>query len=363
MEMQKTGDRRSNVRASAVETLRHFDRQADSDRDIPADATSAVREIVSGILAIDPVKDIHGLFSAVEDFAYGAPGIAHAVLPTIQGAVLVGRCGSEGQRVRFLARAANTGRNIALLLLTEDSGRGASEWCTHAKRAEDKWVINGQKSGVNNNGHEFAIIAAKDGTGGIGLFSIEDSHLFGAEGGNREFPTMALGASCLSEVAIDNIVVDDHDRLARSSSVDAIRAVAQSRLLVGAISLGTANASLDYARQWVTKRMAFGKPLAAFEGVAFDVADSDIKLQAAHFMLHHVLDELESIDDIDAIDDKVGRALVRVKAVAAAVAIDGVQLMGVHGIIHEHPQELFHRTASSLAVLDSDPLMSGYALL
>jgi alkylation response protein AidB-like acyl-CoA dehydrogenase len=284
------------------------------------------------------------------------------VLPTIQAALLVQRCGSDGQRERLLPGLTAVGENAARVLLLESNGRGTAEWGTTALRDRDNWTINGRKVAVNDNGGKLCVIVAAADGGAAQIFAVA-ANPPGLSLRNAEAqPTMALGASRIGTVDLNGVVLTEEDRLS-SDGADTLQAVALSRLLLGAISLGCATASLDYARDWVVNRTAFGKKLAAFEGVAFDVADVDTKLQAAQFTLRQVAYDVQSMDDAEAIDDLVARTLARVTAVCASAATDGVQLMGVHGIIHDHPQELFHRTASALSVLDADPLRAGFQIL
>jgi alkylation response protein AidB-like acyl-CoA dehydrogenase len=160
---------------------------------------------------------------------------------------------------------------------------------------------------------------------------------------------------------LSNVTLAEADRLRGTDSnpLESRQSVGFARLLLGAVAIGAASASMSYAQKWATTRYAFGKPLAAYEGVAFDIADHDTRLSMARLTLRKAAHDVHQAIDSESIDSIVARTLARVTSISAAACSDGVQLMGVHGIINEHPQELFYRTAGSLSALDSDPLQAG----
>ena len=352
----------ADIRKVAVDVLRPLDWQSDANRKIAKEAAPELGQLLDRIVSLDARRDCLDIFAATQDLAYGAPGIAHAILPTVQAALIIQRCGSNEQQSRLLPLLRGRRDNAACVLLLESQGRGPSEWETVAKESEGTWRVNGCKVGVNDNGGMVCIVGAKTASGKIELFAMAERPPGLRPDRQSPVPTMALGASALAVMHVDNISLPEHTRLV--AGVESVSgAIALSRLLLGSIAIGAASASLEYAQEWVKKRTAFGKPLAAFEAVAFDIADVDTRLQAAHMSLHQAAHDVSEMTDIWAIDDRVARTLARVTTVCASAAIDGVQLMGVHGIIHEHPQEHFHRIASSLSVLDADPSRSTFQLI
>jgi alkylation response protein AidB-like acyl-CoA dehydrogenase len=351
------------LREQALKELRPFDREADETRAVPPAARQALATLLQALRSAAAADDASALLSAVEAVAFGSPTLAHAVLPKVQAALLVSRCADDAQRARLEESLASVDE-LTAVLLTESSGRGPGEWSTTAAPHAAQWRVNGRKIAVHGGTAGPALLAAVGEDGDIRIFAIPADNAGLTYVGEADEPTLALGASRLRAVDIADLAVGESDRLGAADShpVVARRAVALSRLLLGALAVGTAAASLSYAEDWAVKRYAFGRPLAAFEGVAFDIADHDTRLSMARLMLPKAADAVTHATDNDEIDTVVARTLARVTSICAAAATDGVQLMGVHGIIHEHPQELFHRTASSLAVLDIDPLQSGFRL-
>jgi alkylation response protein AidB-like acyl-CoA dehydrogenase len=344
--------------------LRAFDRPADANRAVPAAAIPILSSMLESVIqqaAEGPVADI---LAGVEAMAFESPTLAHAALSKVQAAVLVIKLGTREQRAAALP-AFTSAATLTPLLMTESNGRGPTEWDTAATATGDEWTIHGRKLGVHGGPGKPAVIVARTPDGGIQSFLLDEGTGGAAMRVAAPAASLALGASRLSTVELSDLRVKEAARMsgADASAMEAARAVGVARLLLGAVSLGTAAAAMAYAQSWATTRHAFGKPLAAFEGVAFDIADHDTRLSMARLTLSKAAHNVGHSIDAAAIDDLVGRTLARVTSLSAAAAIDGVQLLGVHGIIHEHPQELFHRTASSLSTLDTDPLRGGFRLL
>jgi alkylation response protein AidB-like acyl-CoA dehydrogenase len=354
------------IRSRALAGLRAYERPTDNAAVVPVDADTAIATFLEELGALDPVLDATALIVAVENLAFGSPTITHAIFPTLQASVLLKRCGSERQKAQYLPTLLRRGgRDPVSMLLLEDGGRGPTEWCTVADRVGSQWRISGRKVAVNMTGTDLHLVAAKTIADRPVAFLVSGARPGKPSRNEPLTPSLALKASRLGTVVLTNDLVDEADRL---SGVDdqplaLARAIGFSRLLLGAVALGTADASLAYAKNWVVNRTAFGKTLSTFEGVAFDIADTDTRLNASRYLLRQVAHNIEHAESVESIDDMVARTLARATTACAIATTDGIQLMGVHGILHEHPQELFYRTASSLSTLDLDPTRSSFRLL
>jgi alkylation response protein AidB-like acyl-CoA dehydrogenase len=354
------------IRSRALASLRAYERPTDDAAVVPVDADTAIATFLEELVALDPARDANALIVAVENLAFGSPTITHAILPTLQASVLLKRCGSESQKAEYLPTLLKrSSRDPVSMLLLEDGGRGPTEWCTTADRVGSQWRINGRKVAVNMTGTDLHLVAAKTSADRPVAFLIRGARPGQPDRTEPLTSSLALKASRLGTVDLIDDLVDEADRL---SGVDdqplaLAKAIGFSRLLLGAVALGTADASLAYAQDWVVNRTAFGKSLSAFEGVAFDIADTDTRLNASRYLLRQVAYNIEHAESVASIDDMVARTLARAITMCAIATTDGIQLMGVHGIIHEHPQELFYRTASSLSTLDLDPTRSSFRLL
>src|SRR5690606_22663581 len=113
-----------------------------------------------------------------------------------------------------------------------------------------------------------------------------------------------------------------------------------SRLAWAGLALGAAKATFEYVKDYVTTREAFGEPIAYRQAVAFTVADMAIELEGMRLVT------LKAASRADR-----GRDFARESALARKlsaeygmkIGTDGVQMLGGHGFVKEHPVERWYR--------------------
>lgn len=109
------------------------------------------------------------------------------------------------------------------------------------------------------------------------------------------------------------------------------------RLNIGACSLGTARSALETARNYLTERKAFGRPLSDFQGLQFKLADMATDLEASRLMIRHAAARL------DARDPKATMYCAMAKRHATdmgfAVANEALQIHGGYGYLKDFPLE------------------------
>ena len=112
---------------------------------------------------------------------------------------------------------------------------------------------------------------------------------------------------------------------------------------------------MDYASKYATERIAFGKPIAACQGVSFPLAEAPMRLAALRVEIGVVASRLDA-DDFQDHSDAVTAAVAYAADVAPEAARTGVQTLGGHGFIKDHPVEIWYRSCAALSALDFDPL-------
>jgi alkylation response protein AidB-like acyl-CoA dehydrogenase len=281
-----TGLSVEEFRQLAFDELRPFDREADATRTVPATAQPALTDALRLITSLDELNDPTSVLAAVEALAFGSPTLAHAVLPKIQASLLLTRLGTNEQRAANGPLLLDPSK-LSAILITESHGRGPTEWETIATRSGNSWLVNGRKTAVHGGIGTGSLLVAVDEAGDVVAFLQTGATPAWPTPSESAPSTMALGASRLGSVQLVDVALNERDRLSGAADKHFVgsRAVAYARLLVGAVALGAAEASMAYARDWVVARHAFGKPLAAFEGVAFDIADHDTRLSMARLSL------------------------------------------------------------------------------
>jgi alkylation response protein AidB-like acyl-CoA dehydrogenase len=132
---------------------------------------------------------------------------------------------------------------------------------------------------------------------------------------------------------------------------DVVAALLAAKLVTAGIALGLARAAVEYAAAYARERTAFGRPIGAFQGISFMIADRATDLDAARLLCW------EAGWALDAARPGADRLVMAAcgQAVAAAVAAsdDAVQVLGGHGYMRDHPVELWYRDAMTLATLDA----------
>jgi len=120
------------------------------------------------------------------------------------------------------------------------------------------------------------------------------------------------------------------------------------------LSLGTAQAVLDYVVPYVNDRQAFGEPVSHRQSVAFMVANIGIELQGMRLLTYKAASRAAR-----------GRPFEREAALARRLCAergmqignDGVQLLGGHGFVKEHPVERWYRDLRAVGVMEGGVLL------
>jgi alkylation response protein AidB-like acyl-CoA dehydrogenase len=111
---------------------------------------------------------------------------------------------------------------------------------------------------------------------------------------------------------------------------------------------------LDYVTPYVKQRRAFGEPIAHRQSVAFMVADIAIELQAMRLLTWKAASRAAAGKDI-ARDVALARKLCSDKGMR--IGLDGVQLLGGHGFVKEHPVERWYRDLRAVSIMEGGVLV------
>jgi alkylation response protein AidB-like acyl-CoA dehydrogenase len=138
------------------------------------------------------------------------------------------------------------------------------------------------------------------------------------------------------------------------------RALTICRLAHACVCIGTAAAATRFAGEWGQKRVAFGKPLVGFQGVSFPLVNLVLEADAARLSVLQLA--TATLMGSAELERGVNEAVAHANQLLADAGREGVQMMGVHGVLQEHPQERFYRSAAMLASIDFDPLTCGFVI-
>jgi alkylation response protein AidB-like acyl-CoA dehydrogenase len=136
-----------------------------------------------------------------------------------------------------------------------------------------------------------------------------------------------------------------------TATEDVVAALLGAKLVTAGIALGLARAAVEYAAAYARERTAFGRPIGAFQGISFMIADRATDLDAARLLCWEAGWALDAARP--GADRLVMAACGQAVAAAAAASDDAVQVLGGHGYMRDHPVELWYRDAMTLATLDA----------
>lgn len=218
---------------------------------------------------------------------------------------------------------------------------------TKAYRTGDGFVLTGVKSLVPRAGADELFLVAADIDGrGPGLFLVESSTPGLSVAAD---PSMGLRAAGLGTVHLDRVTVPSSALLGEGSRQVYAESIRLSRLGWAALATGTAKAVLDYVIPYVNEREAFGEPISHRQGVAFTVADIGTELEGLRLTCYRAAARAER-----GLPHAREVALARKLAADKGMAIgsDGVQLLGGHGFVKDHPVERWYRDLRAIGLTE-----------
>lgn len=256
--------------------------------------------------------------------------------------------GTEEQRRKWLVPIAS-GKYIAAFGLTEPNmGSDAASLETTADRQGDYYVLNGTKRFISNAtvADVYLVMARTNrknkGAGGISSFIVPKG-LPGFTFGRLE-NKMGTRFSHTGDLEFSDCKVPFENRIGEEGAGFRNAMVANERARVGiaATAVGMAQAALDTAVDYTKQRVAFGAPVASFEGLQFMMADMDTEIEAARQLTHYAA----RLRDAGLPAAKaVSMAKRFATDTAMRVTTDAVQLLGGYGYTKDYPVERLMREA------------------
>jgi alkylation response protein AidB-like acyl-CoA dehydrogenase len=272
-----------------------------------------------------------------------------AILVDVQNTLVnypIRRYGTDAQQNRYLPQLT-TSKVGAYALSESGSGSDAFGLATRAERRGDRWILNGRKLWITNGGEAdiFILFANADpaaGHRGITAFIVE-----------REFPGFAVGrkedklgirASSTTELILDECEVPLDNVLGPVGQGYriAIDTLNGGRIGIGAQMIGVARGALEAALAYVRERRQFGRPIAEFQAVQFQLAQAATELEAARLMVYNATRLRDADQDIQR---QGAMAKLFASQVCERVTSLCVELFGGYGYTKDFPVEKFYRDA------------------
>ena len=255
--------------------------------------------------------------------------------------------GTDAQKERFL-RPLASGEKIGAYGLTEpDAGSDSRGTRTRAHRDGDEWVLNGGKRFITNAGvaSTYIVTAVTDrdeGSGRISAFIVEaDAPGFSI---GRMEEKMGLHASNTGELIFTDCRIPADNLLGEEGEGDKLflKTLDGGRIGIAAMALGIAQAAYEAASAYAKERQQFGRPIAAFQGVAFMIADMATQIDAARLLTYRAA---WLKDAGRPYSTEAAMAKLLASEVAQRVTNDAIQVHGGYGYVTEYRVERYLRDA------------------
>lgn len=290
-----------------------------------------------------------------EEIGKGCAGVATTVAANALASYPVIIAGTEAQKKKYFDVLAEG--NLAAFALTEPgTGSDAGSVSTRAVKTEDGkgYVLNGTKCFITNGAlaEMFVVFANTRKTGGIrGLTAfIVRKGTPGFTVGKAE-NKMGIRSSNTTELIFQDCFVPAEDRLGREGQGFriAMNTLDAARPLVGAVSVGIAEAAFRACSEYAKVRVQFGKPIASFEMVQSMIADMAIEIEAARMMVQKACWMKDQGLDFSR---QAAMSKCYASDVAMRVTTNAVQVMGGYGYIKEYPVEKYMRDAKIMQIYE-----------
>jgi alkylation response protein AidB-like acyl-CoA dehydrogenase len=307
-----------------------------------------------GLMAID-IDEEHGGQSgsffqsilAIEELAKVDP--ATAVIVDVQNTLCnaaIQHWGSDEQKRRFLPRLA---RDTVGSYALSEAGAGSDAFAISARAIEDgnSYRLTGRKLWITNAAEAglFLVFANADpaeGYRGITAFLV-DRTTPGLAVGKKE-DKLGIRASSTCEVVLDDCRVSKDNVLGEVGKgyKVAIETLNQGRIGIAAQMTGLAQGALDHALAYSKQRKQFGKRIAEFQGVQFDLAEMAVDVEAARLMTYNAA---RLRDAGLPFVTQAAMAKYFASQVAERVASKAIEVFGGVGFTKDYPVEKLYRDA------------------
>ena len=284
----------------------------------------------------------------LEELAWGDATLAIAAVAPAAFANAVVDQGTREQQQELLPLFCGERYHAASLALVE-AGPGFEPLVprTVAEPKGSGFVVSGAKSFVPMADRASHFLVTCRNNGGLEAFIVPRD----AEGLRISDIDKNLGLHALptASIELERVELPAGARLGGDAGCDVTRILNQSRAALAAVMVGVSRAALEYAVPYAKEREAFDQAIAQKQAIAFKLSDMHIETESMRWLTWKAASQLEQGLDATA---SAHHARAYASEQSMWVTDEGVQVLGGHGFIREHPVEMWYRNARTLGVLE-----------
>ena len=310
----------------------------------------------------------------IEELFWGDAGIGMAIVGTGLAVAALWGSGQPEQVKEWMPQCYGTPDDVklaAFCVSEPDAGSDVAAMKSRAvyDQAKDEWVLNGQKTWISNGGIAnvhvvVASIAPELGLRGQASFVVPP----GTPGLRQgvKFKKHGIRASHTAEVFMDDVRVPGRcllggkerldERLARAREGQRVREQAAlgtfeaTRPAVGAMAVGVARASYEYALEYAKQRKQFGRAIIENQAIAFMLADMKTELDAARLLVWRAAWMARTGKQFENAEGSMSK--LKAGEMSVWVTERAIQILGGMGYVRETPVERWHRDAKIFTIFE-----------
>ncbi|MBL0748644.1 acyl-CoA dehydrogenase family protein [Nocardioides baculatus] len=365
---------RRSVRDFAEKEIAPHAAQWDREHHFPTDVVHQMGQL--GLMGLTAPEEFGGAGMAGEDGGFTSLCLAieeigrvdQSMGITLEAAVGLGinpilTYGTDEQKAEWLP-ALVAGEKIAGFGLTEP-GAGSDAGATRTKAVLDdgEWVVNGAKQFITNSGSSITSLVTvtartgerEDGRPEISTIIVpSDTPGFTAE---KAYDKLGWHASDTHPLSFEDARVPEANLLGERGRGYAqfLATLDDGRVAIAALAVGCIQACLDMSLQYAGERQTFGGPIGRKQGLAFQVSDLQVMLDASRLLTYKAAamkDAMDAGHQVSMAAFKQAAAVAKLYTTESAVTATRIatQVFGGYGFMEEYPVVRFYRDAKVLEI-------------
>lgn len=299
--------------------------------------------------------DYHTCCLVIEELAKADTNTSMMPLTQELGSLPILMSDNEELKKKFIPDAANGETHVSFAATEPEAGSDLGTISTNAILKGDKYILNGVKHFISyaDIADILTVFAKTDpeaGAGGLSCFLVE-KNTPGLAIGKKEKKISIRGAKACEVIFKDCQVPKENLISGEGQTIrNLMNLLNSTRPLVASCAVGLAQSALDYALEYATGRVQFGRPICKFQGIQFMLADMAMEIEAARHLVYYAASQVEKrSSDIPKFSSM---AKCYASDVAMKVTINAVQILGGAGLMCDHPVERMMRDAKQLQIVE-----------
>jgi len=368
---------RNLARSLAVEQLRPQGREAEQKCDISPELMQTLSQ--TGLTTPFPEEfGGSGTIEAMtytliaEELGFGDGALAMNIIGSLMGPITVLLAGNESQQQEHITPFCDPRNGYELrgsLAFAERTGGYTLAGVGMTVRKDgDRFILNGTKRDVIHgweSGTRVVLLRLENMVDAEGLCAFMVPAKVEGLQISADVQKLGLIAAPSVSYSLADVAIPEACMLGEPGNKGVIRAATLYNILRAGVACGMARAAFEYAMDYAKERIAFGRPIASYQGIAFMVSEMAMNLDAARLMLWraatswdrmgvgiplagilHPYDPLRSpwLELIRESESAQHQAV----EIAKSATIDAVQIMGGAGFMQDHPVEMWMRNAAAM---------------